>query len=178
MTLEQKPGAARKFTPAVLPWIVAAAAFALFVVTLNRWVSLAHVAQVAKVAGWTWLPDLYDPAFFLVTYPFHWLPARWIPPALNLFSAACAAGTLGLLARCVAILPHDRTQEQREREKSESSTLSIWAAWVPPVLAALACGLQQTFWEHATNGTGEMFHLLLFAFVMWSLLEYRLSGRE
>ena len=35
-----------------------------------------------------------------------------------------------------------------------------------------------TFWEHATNCTGEMFDLLLFAFVIWSLLEYRLDERE
>ena len=35
-----------------------------------------------------------------------------------------------------------------------------------------------TFWEQATNFTGEMFDLLLFAFVIWSLLEYRLDERE
>jgi uncharacterized membrane protein (UPF0182 family) len=42
----------------------------------------------------------------------------------------------------------------------------------------LVCGLQLTFWERATNWTGEMFDLLLFAFVIWSLLEYRLDERE
>ena len=40
------------------------------------------------------------------------------------------------------------------------------------------CGLQLTFWERATNWTGEMFDLLLFAVVIWSLLEYRLDERE
>ncbi len=41
----------------------------------------------------------------------------------------------------------------------------------------LVCGLELTFWEQATNGTPEMFELLLFAFVVWSLLEYRLDER-
>ncbi|HEV2318274.1 MAG TPA: tetratricopeptide repeat protein, partial [Verrucomicrobiae bacterium] len=38
--------------------------------------------------------------------------------------------------------------------------------------------LQLTFWEYATNHTGEMFSLLMFAFVIWSLLEYRLDEHE
>ncbi len=192
MTLGQEPGAERRFTPAVLPWLVVVAALTLYLVTLNHWVSLgvaslvslnpvvpiSSLAVTARSAGWTWQPDVFNPAYFLVTYPIHWLPARWIPLALNLFSAACAAGVLGLLARSVALLPHDRTQDERQLEKSEDATLSIGRAWLPPVLAVLACGLQLTFWEHATNGTVAMFDLLLFAFVIWSLLEYRLDGRE
>src|ERR1019366_2908575 len=94
------------------------------------------------------------------------------------FSAVCAALTLGLLARSVALLPHDRTDAQRERERSDFSFLTIGSAWLPPVLAVLVCGLQLMFWENATNYTGEMFDLLLFAFVIWSLLEYRLDERE
>ncbi len=192
MTLGQEPGAERRFAPAVLPWVIVAAALAVYLVTLNHWVSLGvaglaslnpvvpinNLAQAAKLAGWTWQPDVFNPAYFLVTYPLRWVPAPWIPLALNLFSAACAAGVLGLLARSVALLPHDRTHAQREREGSENATLSIGRAWLPPLLAVLACGLQLTFWEHATNGTPEMFDLLLFAFVIWSLLEYRLDGRE
>jgi tetratricopeptide (TPR) repeat protein len=56
--------------------------------------------------------------------------------------------------------------------------LTTGSAWLPPVLAVLVCGLQMTFWQNATNCTGEMFDLLLFAFVIWSLLEYRLDERE
>ena len=78
----------------------------------------------------------------------------------------------------MALLPHDRTDAQREREHSDFSFLTIRSAWLPPVLAVLVCGLQLTFWEHATNCTGEMLDLLLFAFVIWSLLEYRLDERE
>ena len=91
--------------------------------------------------------------------------------ALNLFSAVCAALTLGLLARSVTILPHDRTDAQRKREHSDFSFLTLGSAWLPPVLAAAVCGLQMTFWENATNYTDEMFDLLLFAFLIWSLLE-------
>ena len=90
----------------------------------------------------------------------------------------CATLTLGLLARSVAILPHDRTDAQREREHSEFSFLTSGSAWLPPVFAVLICGFQMTFWEQATNCTGEMFDLLLFAFVIWLLLEYRLDERE
>ncbi len=82
----------------------------------------------------------------------------------------CAALTLGLLARSVAILPRDRTDVQRERERSAFSFLTIGSAWLPPFFAVLVCGLQMTFWEQATNGTPEMLELLLFAFVIWSLL--------
>ena len=95
-----------------------------------------------------------------------------------MFSAVCAALTLGLLARSVALLPHDRTDAQRKREHSDFSFLTTGSAWLPPVLAVLVCGLQMTFWQNATNYTGEMFDLLLFAFVIWSLLEYRLDERE
>jgi tetratricopeptide (TPR) repeat protein len=166
------------FVPRFLPWLLAAAALAVYGLTLNHWVSLLNLQTVARLSGWTWQPEVYNPIFFAVTYPFHWLPAAKIPVALNLVSAACAALTLGLLARSVAILPHDRTDVQREREQSDFSFLTGWCAWLPPVFAVVAAGLQMTFWEQATNCTGEMFDLLLFAFVIWLLLEYRLDERE
>ena len=73
--------------------------------------------------------------------------------------------TLALLARSVALLPHDRTQPQRQLEHDEFSLLSIRAAWVPPLLAVFACGLQLTFWENATVASSEIFDLLVFAYV-------------
>ena len=167
----------KNFTPRILPWLLAAAVFGLYALTLNHWVSLFNYLAVAKVSGWTWQPEIYNPVFFIVTAPLRWLPAAQIPVALNLFSAVCAALTLGLLARSAAILPHDRTDAQRERERSVFSFLSTRSAWLPPVFAVLVCGLQMTFWEQATNCTPEMLDLLLFAFVIWSLLEYRLDER-
>ncbi|HVU28154.1 MAG TPA: tetratricopeptide repeat protein [Verrucomicrobiae bacterium] len=168
----------KNFVPRFLPWLLAAAAFVVYCLTLNHWVSILNLANVTKVSGWTWQPEVVNPITFLVTIPFRWLPAAAIPVALNLFSALCAALTLGLLARSVAILPHDRTDAQRAREQNGFSFLTIWSAWLPPVLAVAVCGLQLTFWEHATNFSGEMFDLLLFAFVIWSLLEYRIDERE
>jgi tetratricopeptide (TPR) repeat protein len=188
---ENRTNPRNNFAPRILPWLLAAAVFAIYCLTLNRWVSFFPLSIVslypsvyldsltfaAKTSGWTWQPEFYQPVLFAVTYPFRWLAAAQIPVALNIFSAVCAAVTLGLLARSVAILPHDRTSVQRRREHSEFSFLTIWGAWLPPVLAVAVCGLQMTFWENATNCTGEMFDLLLFAFVVWSLLEYRLDGR-
>lgn len=171
----QKEETPAGFVRSKLPWITAAGAFLIYLVTLNHWVNLRSLQVVAKVTGWDWAPPVQWPVFFAVTYPFRWLPDAWQPIALNVFSAFCAALTLGLLARCVALLPHDRTHDQRIRERSENSLLSIKGAWLPPVLAVLVCGLQLTFWEHATALTGEMLGLLMFAYCARSLLEYRVS---
>ena len=178
MTTETRIDPRKNFVPHILPWLLAAVALAVYWFTLNRWVSLLNLGAVAKTSGWTWQPELANPILFLVTCPFRWLPATQVPIALNILSAVCAAATLGLLARSVTLLPHDRTDAQRRRERSDFSFLTIGSAWLPPVLAVAVCGLQLAFWEHATNFTGEMFDLLLFAFVIWLLLEYRLDERE
>ena len=178
MTTEREVSPVKKFVPALLPWLVAAGAVAVYFVTLNPWVSLSSLQHVAKVSGWTWLPELNSPLFWLITYPFRWLPAHAIPLALNLFTAVCAALTLALLARSVALLPHDRSRDQRHREHSAFSMLSVPAAWVPPVLAALVCGLQLSFWEDATVVSADMFDLLVFAHAVRCVLEYRITDRE
>ena len=176
--METQTDPRKKFVPRWLPWLLAAAMLLVYWLTLNRWVSLFNLRSVAKISGWTWQPEVMNPVTFLVTCPLRWLPAPVIPLALNLFSAVCAALALGLLARSVALLPQDRTDAQRKREASVFSFLTTGSAWLPPLLAVLVCGLQLTFWERATNWTGEMFDLLLFAVVVWSLLEYRLGERE
>ncbi len=84
-------------------------------------IACSIINSVAKISGWTWQPEVLGPVTFLVTYPLRWLPATAIPLALNLFSAVCAALALGLLARSVALLPHDRTDAQRQREGSAFS---------------------------------------------------------
>jgi tetratricopeptide (TPR) repeat protein len=167
----------KNFVPKLLPWLLAVVVFVIYALTLNHWVSLFNYLAVAKISGWNWQPEIYNPLFSIVTAPFRWLPAAQIPIALNLFSAVCAAVTLGFLARSVAILPQDRTDAQRERERSAFSFLTTKSAWLPPVFAVLICGMQMTFWEQATNCTTEMFDLLLFALVIWLLLEYRLDER-
>lgn len=162
----------------MLPWLLGAAALITFLLTINPWISFLNLQHIARLSGWSWMPQLTTPAFYLVTLPLQWLPVRWIPLGLNLFSAVCAALVLVQLARSVSLLPHDRTHDQRQREASEFSTLTIPLAWLPPFMAVLVCGLQLTFWEHATNGTGVMFDLLLFSYVVRSLLEFRQDDRE
>ncbi|HTV63165.1 MAG TPA: DUF2723 domain-containing protein, partial [Verrucomicrobiae bacterium] len=169
--------ARRDFVRRILPWLIAAAMLLFYLLTLNHWVSLDNLGRVATVAGWTWTPQFDSPLFYLVTAPFRLLPGSAVPVALNVFSAVCAALALGLLARSVALLPHDRTEAQQVRERNDFFLLTIPTAWLPPLLAALLCGLQLTFWETATDGGSEMFDLLLLAFVIWSLVEYRLDGR-
>ena len=178
MTMEHEVSPEKKFVPVFLPWLVAAGALAVYFVTLNSWVSLSSLPQVARASGWTWQPELAGPLLWLLTYPFRWLPVRMIPLALNLFTAVCAALSLALLARSVALLPHDRSHDQRLKERSEFSMLSIPAAWLPPLLAALVCGLQLSFWENATVASAEMLDLLIFAYAIRCLLEYRISDCE
>ena len=167
------------FSATKLPWLLALVGLVLFLATLNHWVTLASLGMVAKSTGWDWwTPTLQSPVLLILTYPIRWLPAGAQPLALNLFTAACAAATLGILARSVALLPHDRTKEQRWLNRDSRSLLITRWAWAPVVLAVLACGLEQTFWEHATAATGEMLDLLLFAALVLCLLEHRLSRND
>src|SRR6266498_5398945 len=174
METHEKSGFARTR----LPWLIVAAALVVYVLTLNRWVSLASLPVIAGVASKDVVPPLNGRLHFLVSLPFRWLPAARQAVGLNLFAAICGALTLGLLARSVALLPHDRTREQRQREREEFGLLSIPTAWLPPLFAAVICGLPLSFWEHAAAATGEMLDLLLFAYVIRCLLEYRIDQRE
>ena len=178
MTLPEDFGSEKRFVSVVLPWVIAGVALVVYLITLNHWLSLGSLTTVATVSGWNWQPDWNGPLYWLITLPFRALPAKTIPVALNLLSAVCAALTIQLLARSVSLLPQDRTEEQRLRERSPFGLLSIPTAWVPPVLAVLVCGFQLTFWEHATVASREMFELLLFAYVVRCLLEFRICGRD
>ncbi len=186
MTLDPQNNPEKKFVPVVLPWLIAAAALVLYLLTLNHWVSFGNLTQVARMSGWSWQPELYGPLFWLLSYPIRWLHVQHIPPALNLFSCVCAVLSLALLARSVVLLPQDRTAEQRRKAGDHATVLSIRHAWLPPLFAALICGLQLTFWEDATaaasqaltNGANEMLDLLVFAYVVRCVLEYRTEWRE
>src|SRR5471032_1921459 len=118
------------FVPRFLPWLLALAMLLVYAFTLNQWVSRFNLTTVARISGWTWQSEVLNPVAFVVTYPLRWLPVTLIPLALNMFSAVCAAMTLGLLARSVAILPHDRTDAQRRRELSDFSFLTSHHAWL------------------------------------------------
>lgn len=178
MTTRTDAGAEKSFFSRRLPWILAALAAVVYLITLNHWLSPRSLQVFARVTGQVWFTDVSTPVFHLVTTPFGWLPETWVPVAMNVFSMVCAAAVLGLLARCVALLPQDRTQMQREREQSPFGLLSLPAAWIPPALAVMVCGLQLTFWENATTLSSDMFDLVLFAYSVRCLLEYRISRRE
>src|SRR2546428_12305156 len=95
----------RNFVTARLPWLVGAGGLMVYLITLNKWVSLLNLEPVARISGWSWQPALHQPLTWLVLFPFRVLPEPWIPLALNIFTAICAAFVLMLLARSVALLP-------------------------------------------------------------------------
>lgn len=150
----------------------------LYLITLSTSPTPDGVMSLAQVVGWDWRPTLTAPLHYLLTLPVKWLPGGIQLLALNLIEAVCAALALALLARSVALLPHDRTKDQRQLERSEFSLLSIAQSWLPPVLAVLVCGLQLSFWEHAVVSNGDMLDLVLFAYLLRCLLEYRLDNNE
>lgn len=167
-----------RFVHFVLPWLIAVGGAALYAATLNRWVALAGLDVVSKVAGWDWNSMHLGPVTLLLTWPFRWLPGSAQPIALNALSTVLAGVTLWLLAKSVALLPHDRTREQRQRERSDFSFLTVPQAWLPPLGAALLLGLQLTFWEHATAMTGEMVNLTLFALCVFCFLRARILQED
>lgn len=186
MTKGRESESKSHFTLAWLPWLLGAAALICYTFTLNRslsflpdWLGLMGSPPAgARSAGWSWQPELMAPAYYAVTLPLRWLPERWIPLATNFFSAVCGALALAQLARSVALLPHDRTRPRRQHLNAKNSLLNIPLAWLPPSFAVLVCGLGLSFWEHGTNGTVEMFDLLLFSYIVRSLLEYRIDLQE
>ncbi|HYE32837.1 MAG TPA: tetratricopeptide repeat protein [Methylomirabilota bacterium] len=169
----------QRTTPrATLPFAIGIAVLALYLITLNQWVSVRSLGLVSKVTGWDWTPITAAPLFHLLTWPLRLLPGGAQPIALNIFSALCGAVAVGLLARSIQLLPHDRTHDQRLRERSEFSLLSIRFAWLPVVLGAAVFGLELTMWEHSTAATGESLDVLLLGVSIWCLLEYRISLNE
>jgi len=177
--MDNSPTPPRPFTLSLLPWLCGLAALVLYLVTLSSWVTLPALNLTGQVLGWDWWnPKIGRPLYHLLTLPVKLLPAAAQLFALNAFSAVCAALTLALLARSVALLPQDRTRDQRVRLRDDSALLTVPANWLPPLLAVLACGLQLSFWEHATAGTGEALDLLLFAAAIWCLLEFRQARTE
>jgi tetratricopeptide (TPR) repeat protein len=172
------PPETKTFATRLLPSLIGAGAFILFVLTLNHWVSLQSLGTVARVSGWLWRPQLEQPLSAAIFFPFTFLPKIWIPLALNLFTAVCAAIVLMLLARSVALLPHDLARNEPFPTHQPAAILSIPTAWIPPLLATVLCALQLSFWEHATSATGEIIDLLVFAYVIRCLLEFRLDQQQ
>jgi tetratricopeptide (TPR) repeat protein len=156
-----------------LPWVLGTTASVVYCLTLNHWASLSNIGVIARVSGWTWQPELRQPLTSALLYPFRLLPAAWLPLALNFFTAMCAALVLAILGRSVCLL-----SGAVRTPRPTSATIVSHSVLVPAFLAVAVCGLQLTFWEHATAFTGEMLDLLIFAYVIRCLLEFRNDQRE
>ena len=187
MTVENEKTIGQSVKPPIIlpPWLAALAALALYGLTLHQWVTFGSLPFASAITGWDWhpgplpwRPQSQYPLFFVLTSPLRLLPAAWRVVGWNAFTAVCAALTLAILARSVRLLSHDRTKEQRLREGGEFALLSVRAAFLPALLAVLLLGSQLTFWQNAIVGTGEMIDLLVFAFLILCLLEYRVSQSE
>ena len=168
----------RRFPATGLPWVLAILGFVLYAFTLNHWIAAESLRTISRLQEITGQVEYTSPVFFVVTYPLRWLSAAHIPLAANGFTAVCAMLVLAQLGRCIALLAHDRTSMERQRNPHRHGLLAVPLAWIPPVVATLAFGMQLTFWEHAVSATGEMFDLLLFALMVRCLLEYRLRKND
>ena len=182
---EKAPGSGDKGPILLCPWLVAVLALGLYGCTLNHWVTFSSVPFASQIAGWDWhpgplpwRPNAQYPLFFILTSPLRLLPVGWRVIGLNVFTATCAALTLAILARCVRLLPHDRTDDQRRRERGDQALLSVRAAFLPAAFAVLLLAAQLTLWNDAVSGIPDVIDLLVFAFLILCLLEYRISPNE
>lgn len=167
------------FSPRGLPWLIGGGGLVVFLLTLCYWISLQSLGTVAQVAGWLWQAEIGRPLVMLVFAPFRLLPEAWVSVALNIVTAGCAALVLVQLARSALILRYDLAPDDPLRKsKSPPLTFTGPRAWLPVVLAALTCGFQLSFWEHATSASGEILSLLCFAFAFRCVLEFRLAPEE
>jgi len=178
MKLEVAGTSVALFMRRSLPWFIGAGGLILFLITLNHWVSLQSLPTVARVSNWLWRPELNHPLTFALLLPFRLLPEASIPLALNLVNALCAALVLVLLARSVLLLPQDVALFNPTRDGVSRKLLAMPNAWVPPLLASILCACQLSFWEHATSVSGEMLDLLVFAYVIRCVLEFRLDRNQ
>ena len=178
MTKTNEANPSARFPGFWLPWLLTLVMLGVYLATLQPWLTGDNRYAVSNLAGWNWRPNIFIPLTSFVTAPLGWLPSRWIPLGLNFFCAVCGALTLGLLARSVALLPHDRTQEERDRQPGLSGVLTIPQAWLPPAFAVLVCGLSYFFWRQSTSGSGPVVDVLVFAYLVRCLLEFRIDGRE
>src|ERR1044071_8348931 len=64
----------RSFVRTYLPWIAAAAMLLVFLITLERTVSLRNLAAIGRATGLDWHPVLIAPLQYLVTLPIRALP--------------------------------------------------------------------------------------------------------
>jgi len=178
MTFEQNAALPRRFVTSVLPWLIGLGAAVVYLATMSQWATINSIGVVARESGWLWQPQLHQPLAFLLYSPFRLLPEHLVPIALNVFNVFLAALTVTLLARAVALLPHDRTSDQRNVVTDKDALPRNKTAWIPPLLASIVLGLQISFWESATAVAAEIIDVLVFTYVLRCLLEFRIDQRQ
>jgi hypothetical protein len=139
--MEDTTPASRAFSQRRLPWLLGGAVFVLYLVTLNPWLRVGSIPTVAELSHWDGLLPFSRPLLWLTTLPLKMVSAAHFPVATNFMAALFGAISVGILARCVALLPHDRTRAQRVRGHSEEPLLHSKLAWLPPTFASLLLGL-------------------------------------
>ena len=145
------------------PGQVVLAALVIYTLTFSHGVTLASLALTSKVANWDWQPTNNQPLLWLLTLPLRLLPAGWVAPGLNLFSALCGALTLGILTRTLELADWDLPLARLGSRLSK----------LPIIFAGVVCGLEFNFWREATAATGEMLQVLLFAAALLGLMKFR-----
>ncbi|MBL9174357.1 MAG: tetratricopeptide repeat protein [Verrucomicrobiales bacterium] len=176
--MDESSAQPRPFAARTLPWLLGLFFLVLYLATLHPWVGVSNARMLGQLGGWDPDTTYSKPLLWLITRPLLWISGSAFPGVLNGLAAVCGALSVALLARSVALLPHDRMREQRIRGHGENPLLHIRLAWLPVVFAAALLGFQRTFWENATLQTGEMLDLLVFAGVVAALVEYRTDLRE
>ena len=161
-----------------LPWLVGSLAVLFYALTLCHGISLTNLPLTVQVTGWTAEPVVGRPLLWLVTVPLKLLPDGWVPLALNLQSALLGGLALALLTRSVQLLPLNRQRVQTMFGRNSLGIFIRHDAWLPAVLAVMACGLEARFWQEAVANSGDMLDLLVLAVPIWCLLEYRVDGRR
>lgn len=161
-----------------IPWILLAIVGVLYVFCGDWWLSQHNLPTLAQLNHWDWKPFSGKPVHFLLTYPIRFLPIGMQVWALTGLSLAAALASLALLVRIVTILPQERTRLQRQRELKNRGILPATVAWLPASLALLVCAFGLTFWQNASAFSQDMLDLVLFAYVVRALAEFRLEPRD
>jgi predicted Zn-dependent protease len=150
------------------PVLVAVGALLFYLATLAHGVTLSSLNLTGAIAGWSLQPMISQPLLWVLTFPVRWLPAGWIAPALNLLSAVFAAATLGFMVASLELAAWDRPL----------AALGEWTARLPLLLGVVVCGLEFSYWQAATQATGEALQILLLAAALWCLFQYRAEQRR
>ena len=162
-----------------LPWILGAIFFVIYILTLNRWVTLDSLAVLAPIVGWDfWGLRMNSPLFRLVTSPCQLLSPASSILFISVLNAVLASFSLVWLARAVMLLPQDRCTDQRVRNDDPDGLYVSKLSWIPPLLAVCSLGFMFAFWEDATGAFPAIINVFFLSYIVRNTLEYRLDGEN